>query len=49
MVCECWKWLSLPPPEVPEGTNRHYTNAEFEAVMKRYFEQQAEAQVRLAD
>ena len=44
MVCECWKWLSLPPPEVPEGTNRHYTNAEFETVMKRYFETQAEAQ-----
>ena len=51
MVCELWKWLSLPPPEAPEGVQRHYNNAEFEAIMQRYFsemrDKQQKAKLRL--
>lgn len=46
-VVEMWKWLSLPPPEVPEGTNRHYQNEEFEIIMKRYFEEMRERQKKI--
>lgn len=42
-----WKWLALPPPEVPEGTNRHYQNDEFEHIMKRYFEEMRERQKKM--
>lgn len=45
-VVECWKWLPLPPPEVPEG-GRHYSNEEFEVIMTRYFKEMKERQAKM--
>lgn len=47
-VVDMWNWLPLPAPELPDG-GRHYSNEEFETIMKRYFKEMKERQTKMKE